>query len=185
MGLSDGVRRAGKLGRVCRRSTGSVALRRAGTGTVAVQRAGARPVALRRAGTRPLALRGIGTAPVMHPTDAGVATVYACLGVVVLLVVTGLGVHLGAASLARQRAETGADLSALAGAAKVLQGPDVVCANVVRVAVANRVDVQSCVVTGTDVLVMVVARAGAGPFAGTAVGRARAGPVEVVGEGTN
>ncbi len=105
---------------------------------------------------------------------------YACLGIVVLLAITGLAVHLGAAALARQRAETGADLAALAGAAKVLQGPDVVCANVVRVAVANRVEVQSCSVVGTDVLVTVTARAGTGPFAGTGTGRARAGPVDVI-----
>lgn len=112
--------------------------------------------------------------------DRGVATVYACIGIVVLLAVTGLAVHLGAATLARQRAETGADLAALAGAAKVLQGPDVVCANVVRVAVVNGVEVQTCSVVGTEVLVTVTARAGTGPFAGTASGRARAGPVEVV-----
>ena len=112
--------------------------------------------------------------------DRGVATVYAALGIVVLLAVTGLAIQLGAATVARQRAETGADLAALAGAAKVLQGPDVVCAQVVRVASANGVDVQSCEVTGTDVLVLVVARAGVGPFAGTATGRARAGPVDVV-----
>ena len=115
-----------------------------------------------------------------QPADRGLATVYACLGIVVLLAITGLAAHLGAAALARQRAETGADLAALAGAAKVPQGPDVVCASVVRVAVANRVDVQSCSVVGTDVLVTVTARAGSGPFAGTGTGRARAGPVDVV-----
>ena len=109
--------------------------------------------------------------------DQGVATVYACLGIVVLFALTGLAAHLGAATLARQRAETGADLSALAGAAKVLQGPDMACAAVVQVAVVNEVDVQSCTVTGTDVLDMVVAHAGAGPFSGSATGRARAGPV--------
>lgn len=110
--------------------------------------------------------------------DAGVATVYACLGIVLMLLVTGLGLHLGAAALARQRAETGADLAALAGASKVLSGPDVVCAAVVRVAVANGADVQSCSVVGTDVLVTVSARAGSGPFAGSANARARAGPVD-------
>jgi len=117
---------------------------------------------------------------VTEPDDAGVATVYACLGIVVLLVVMGLGLHLGAAALARQRAETGADLAALAGAVKVLQGPDTACAAVVRVGAANRVDVLSCSVVGTDVLVVVSARAGSGPLAGTATGRARAGPVLAV-----
>jgi secretion/DNA translocation related TadE-like protein len=106
--------------------------------------------------------------------------VYACLGIVVLLAITGLAVQLGAGALARQRAETGADLAALAGAAKVLQGPDTVCASVVRVAVANGADVQSCSVVGTDVLVTVTARAGTGLFAGIGTGRARAGPVDVI-----
>jgi secretion/DNA translocation related TadE-like protein len=118
--------------------------------------------------------------PCKDPADRGVATVYACLAIVVLLAITGLAAHLGAAALARQRAETAADLAALAGAAKVLQGPDAVCASVVRVAAANGVDVQMCSVVGTDVLVTVTGRAGAGPFAGTAVGRARAGPELVV-----
>jgi secretion/DNA translocation related TadE-like protein len=112
--------------------------------------------------------------------EKGVATVYACLGIVVLFALTGLAVHLGAAVIARQRAETGADLSALAGAAKVLQGPDRACAAVVVVAAANRVELQSCTLTGTDVLVMVVAHAGAGPFSGSASARARAGPVQEV-----
>ena len=119
---------------------------------------------------------------VVAARDQGVATVYACLGIVVLLAVTGLGLHLGAVALARQRAETGADLAALAGASKVLLGPDVACAAVVRVAVANGVEVQSCSVVGTDVLVVVRARAGSGPFGGTATGRARAGPVVVVSD---
>lgn len=118
----------------------------------------------------------------MTERDAGVATVYACLGIVVLLIVTGLGLHLGAATLARQRAETGADLAALAGAAKVLQGPDIACAAVVRVGVVNQVEVQSCSVIGTDVLVVVSARAGSLPFAGSATGRARAGPVTAVSD---
>ena len=107
---------------------------------------------------------------------------YACLGVVIMLAVVGLAVQLGAATLARQRAETGADLAALAGAAKVLQGPDVVCANVVAVATANEVAVDSCTVSGTDVLVIVRSQLRAGPISGAATGRARAGPVDAVSE---
>jgi secretion/DNA translocation related TadE-like protein len=113
--------------------------------------------------------------------DRGVATVYACLGVVVLLVLVGFAARLGAAVLARQRAEIGADLAALAGAARVLQGPDLACAAAVRVAVANAVAMESCVVRGTDVLVTVEAAAGTGPLAAVAAGRARAGPVLPIG----
>jgi secretion/DNA translocation related TadE-like protein len=113
--------------------------------------------------------------------DRGVATVYACLGVVVLLVLVGFAARLGAAVLARQRAEIGADLAALAGAARVLQGPDLACAAAVRVAVANAVAMESCLVRGTDVLVTVEAAAGTGPLAAVAAGRARAGPVLPIG----
>ncbi len=112
--------------------------------------------------------------------DRGVATVYACLGCVVLIVVTGLAVQLAAGVVARQRAETAADLAALAGAAKVLQGPDIACAVAVAVASANEAAVQSCSVTGPDVLVTVTVQVRAGALTGSAAGRARAGPVTPV-----
>ncbi len=119
----------------------------------------------------------------MGPPDRGVATVYACLGCVLLLAVTGLAVQLGAGVLARQRAETAADLAALAGAAKVLQGPDVACHSAVAVATANGAATQSCAVTGADVLVTVSVQLRAGPLTGSATGRARAGPVAAVAPG--
>ncbi|MGS0686476.1 Rv3654c family TadE-like protein [Nakamurella sp. GG22] len=108
--------------------------------------------------------------------DRGVATVYACLGCVLLLIVTGLAAQLGAASLARQRAESAADLAALAGAARVLRGPDAACATAMDVASANGLALQSCSVVGADVLVIVNAEIRAGPLSGTATARARAGP---------
>ncbi len=109
--------------------------------------------------------------------DRGVATVYACLGCVLLLMVTGMGVQLGAGVLARQRAETAADLAALAGAAKVLHGPDVACQAAVAVASANDAALETCLMTGTDVLVTVSVQLRAGPMNGSATSRARAGPV--------
>ena len=115
--------------------------------------------------------------------DRGVATVFMCMGAALVLAVTALAIHLGAAVLARQRAETAADLAALAGAALVLQGPDLVCAGVVRVAGANSAMVDSCVVQGTDVLVAVAASVQAGPISGTVVARARAGPVLRITDG--
>ena len=108
---------------------------------------------------------------------------FMCLGAALVLAMTALAVHLGAAVLARQRAETAADLAALAGAARVLQGPDLVCAGVIRVAGANGAVVDSCVVQGTDVLVSVVARVRAGPISGTVSARARAGPVQRITDG--
>ena len=76
---------------------------------------------------------------------------------------------------------TAADLAALAGAAKVLLGPDVVCAAVVRVAVANGGDVESCSVVGTDVLVMVGVRVGNRAFRRLRIRKGAGSPVEEVG----
>ena len=103
---------------------------------------------------------------------------FLAMGAALVIAVTALAIHLGAAVLARQRAETAADLAALAGAARVLRGPDLVCAGAIRVADANGATVDSCVVHGTDVLVSVVARVEAGPISGTVSARARAGPVQ-------
>ena len=107
---------------------------------------------------------------------------FSCVGAALVLAVTALAIHLGAAVLARQRAEAAADLAALAGAALVMQGPDMVCSGVIRVAGANGATVDSCVVQGTDVLVSVVARVQAGPISGMVSARARAGPVLLITE---
>lgn len=107
--------------------------------------------------------------------DAGVSTVFGAMTVGLLIVVTGVCVRLGGAMLARQQAETAADLGALAGAAEVLRGRDVACANAGSVVAANRGRMVSCVLDGLDVLVQ--AEVPVPAFGGTASGRARAGPV--------
>lgn len=107
--------------------------------------------------------------------DAGVSTVFGALMVGLLIVVTGVCVRLGGATLARQQAETAADLGALAGAADALRGADVACAGAGRVVAANRGRLVSCVLDGLDVLVQVEVPVPA--FGGAASGRARAGPV--------
>lgn len=109
--------------------------------------------------------------------DAGVSTVFGVLMVGLMIVVTGVGVRLGGVMLARQQAETAADLGALAGAAQVLQGRDLACASAGRVVAANRGRLVSCEVDWLDVLVQVEAPVAS--FGGTASGRARAGPVSV------
>lgn len=96
--------------------------------------------------------------------------------------VTGLAVQAGAVMLARQRAETGADLAALAGAAQLLRGAEVACAAADQVARANSVAMTGCRADGLDLLVEVVAAVG-GAFGGAAVGRARAGPDGPTGTG--
>ncbi|SDO90005.1 helicase/secretion neighborhood TadE-like protein [Nakamurella panacisegetis] len=106
--------------------------------------------------------------------DAGVATVFVALVVGVLLVVAGLGIRLGGVVIARERAETAADLGALAGAARALWGQGVACARAGSVVSGNGGLMVSCVVQGFDVLV----EARVGTWGGSASGRARAGPVE-------
>ncbi len=93
--------------------------------------------------------------------------------VVVLLCVTGAGAYLGAAVVARHRAQAAADLAALAAAARLPYGAAAACARAVLVAREMRVSNAQCLVDDLDVVVTVeVALA----FAGAARAAARAGP---------
>jgi secretion/DNA translocation related TadE-like protein len=71
------------------------------------------------------------------PDDAGTATVLAAAAVGVLVLLLGLGLQVGAATLARHRAETAADLGALAGAREAVRGRDVACARADAVVAGN------------------------------------------------
>jgi secretion/DNA translocation related TadE-like protein len=104
-----------------------------------------------------------------------VSTIFGCLSVGLLLAVTIVAVRLGGAMLARQQAETAADLGALAGAAQILHGSAAACAAAGRVVTANSATMTSCTADGLDVLVEVDARAPA--LGGIALAHARAGPV--------
>ena len=106
------------------------------------------------------------------------ATVFVALAAVLLLVVTATALHLGAAVLARHRAETAADLAALAGAARALTEPDQVCAAAGRIAAANGAAMTSCDQVGLQVLVQVRVIVPVGGLSAAAFGRARAGPVD-------
>lgn len=109
--------------------------------------------------------------------DRGNATVWAAIVLAVLILLTGAGLHLGSAAIARHRAETAADLAALAAAAQVLHGPEIACETARRVAAANAAGMTSCVLAGFDVLVQTEV-----PTAlfGSAHARARAGPADEV-----
>jgi len=115
--------------------------------------------------------------------DGGTATLVACVCAMVLVVVTGAAVQLGAALLARHRAETAADLGALAGAVLVLQGRQTACGRAATVARANAAIVTACTIDGADLLVTVTAPARLGPLSATATGRARAGPAASTADG--
>lgn len=93
--------------------------------------------------------------------------------IAVLLCVTGAGAYLGAAVVARHRAQAAADLAALAAASRLPSGAEMACARATAVARRMRVDAVRCEVDGLDVVVTVdVAVA----VAGTAHAAARAGP---------
>src|SRR5688572_14563749 len=131
----------------------------------------------RRAGSpRPTGGGRAGRPPPPH--DRGSATVWAAAGVAVIMTVLVVGLHLGAAVIARHRAEAGADLAALAAAGLAVEGAEAACRRAGEVAAANGGTVNSCRLVGWDALVEVRA-----PIAVTlpgidgAAGRARAGPV--------
>ncbi|MET3807058.1 secretion/DNA translocation related TadE-like protein [Nakamurella sp. UYEF19] len=108
-------------------------------------------------------------------TDDGVATIFACLAVCLMILVTGLGIRFGGAILARQQAENAADLGALAGAAVILSGQTAACARATQVVGANGGSLTACAADGFDLLVQVQVDASA--WGGDATAHARAGPV--------
>lgn len=75
--------------------------------------------------------------------------------VAVLLSVTGGGALLGAAVIARHRAQAAADLAALAGAARIPAGSTAACAAAQRLAGDMSAYEFRCVVDGLDVLITV------------------------------
>jgi len=95
---------------------------------------------------------------------------------VVLLSVTGGCAWLGAAVVARHRAQAAADLAALAAAARVPGGAETACAQAGAVVRAMRADPAGCAVDDLDVVVTVEVGLAVGRW-GTARAAARAGPV--------
>jgi secretion/DNA translocation related TadE-like protein len=96
----------------------------------------------------------------------------------VLLVVTAEFGYLGAAVIARHRAQAAADLAALAGAGAVAAGPGAACDRAAQVARAMRGAVTSCRVDALDVVLAVDVAVRLGRWEmGPARASARAGPV--------
>ena len=96
-----------------------------------------------------------------------------------LIAMTVACAYLGAAVIARHRAQSAADLAALAAAGRLTQGAEAACAHAVSVAMAMDTKVADCSVIGLDVVVAVdvpVALGRLGNREARAV--ARAGPVE-------
>jgi secretion/DNA translocation related TadE-like protein len=95
--------------------------------------------------------------------------------VVVLLTVTGGVACLGAAVVARHRAQAAADLAALAAAARVPAGAETACVQANAVARAMRAAATGCVVDDLDVVITIEVSVAGGRW-GTARAAARAGP---------
>lgn len=96
--------------------------------------------------------------------------------IAVLLILTGGGFVLGAAVIARHRAQAIADLAALAGASRVPAGPTEACARATMLGSRMHAGEISCTVDGLDAVVT-VAMPVPGWRLGPARATARAGPV--------
>jgi secretion/DNA translocation related TadE-like protein len=97
------------------------------------------------------------------------------LAVGLVLVAAGLaGAAVGAAHVAAHQARSAADLGALAGAARAVEGPAVACARAAELVAANRAGLVGCRLDGLDLTVTVEVRPAG--FARAAHATARAGP---------
>jgi secretion/DNA translocation related TadE-like protein len=110
--------------------------------------------------------------------DRGAATIVVLAVGLVLLGLGVAGAAVGAARVARHEARTAADLGALAGAMRVLEGPDAACARAGELVSRNGGRLAECTVDGLDLVVAV--EVDVTPLPGltrTARAAARAGPV--------
>ena len=118
-----------------------------------------------------------------RPADGGLATVWAAVAVGMLMVALLVGLHVGSAVVARHRAESAADLAALAGAGDAVLGRTAACDRAGRIAAAAGAELSACALDGWDVLVevRVPVPLRLGPATGSssdATARARAGPLD-------
>jgi secretion/DNA translocation related TadE-like protein len=110
--------------------------------------------------------------------DRGSASVW-LLAVGLVLVAAGAGGGtIGAAHVASHRAQAAADLGALAGAARAIEGPAAACARAAQLVAANGARLVDCRLDGLDLTVTVEVTAAALAGIGrAATATARAGPV--------
>lgn len=97
--------------------------------------------------------------------------------IAVLVAFTTGAAYLGAAVVARHRAQSVADLAALAAASRIPDGADAACGQATAVATAMRATVTGCRVDALDVVLAVSVSVHLGRFGvGPAHAVARAGP---------
>ncbi|MFZ2177425.1 MAG: Rv3654c family TadE-like protein [Rhodococcus sp. (in: high G+C Gram-positive bacteria)] len=111
--------------------------------------------------------------------DRGYATVLACCALAAMVVVTALLMHVGSAVSVRHRAQSAADLAAVAAATGLDQGTESACARARILAERMRAELVSCSVYDWDVVITVSAPVLLSAFgARDARAVARAGPSE-------
>ncbi|MDF5754871.1 Rv3654c family TadE-like protein [Spongiactinospora sp. TRM90649] len=129
-------------------------------------------------------LYGRGSSGLGGGRERGAATLWGVAFAGVLMAMAMAIVYVGMARVARHRAQSAADLSALAAARLSVHGPERACARAGLSASANHAVLERCSVEGMIAEVQVSVR-----FALPGVGerrvmsRARAGPVHQVPEG--
>lgn len=109
--------------------------------------------------------------------DKGSATVWAVGAIAAELVVTVAVMAIGSVAVTRHRITAAADLAAVAAAAHAPGGERFSCSKAQWVAQRMSTTLRRCRLEGWDAVVEVSA-AVPGPFAGTTIAHARAGPVE-------
>lgn len=115
----------------------------------------------------------------MTSEEQGSASIWAACGVAVILLLLGLIVAIGSAAQTRHRAESAADLAALAAAAHLTSGEQQACAHAGWVAQNMDVELVGCRLSGWQAEVELTARPSDLLLGfGAATARARAGPVE-------
>jgi secretion/DNA translocation related TadE-like protein len=115
-------------------------------------------------------------------SDRGAGTIFV-LALGLLLIAAGVaGAAVGSVRVGRHEARTAADLGALAGAVRVIDGPPAACARAARLVAANDAILTSCVVYELEIVIYVEVEVTPLPgFTRRAQAGARAGPVYSVG----
>jgi secretion/DNA translocation related TadE-like protein len=110
--------------------------------------------------------------------DRGAATLWVLAVGLALVAAGAAGAAVGAARVARHEARAAADLGALAGAMRIVEGPEGACARAATLVARNGGRLAECTVDGLDVVVTV--EVVVTPLPGltrTARAKARAGPI--------
>jgi len=106
--------------------------------------------------------------------DRGSASLWLLGVALAVLLLAGTVAMAGGLLVARHRAQSAADLGALAGAVRAVQGPGVACPAAERIVRANGGQLVACEVDGLDVVITVRVNGPAGW--GSVDASARAGP---------